>query len=390
MNINKLVFIILILLNFNIFCSQDLFDAIEDNDLVKIEQLLNKSVNINEQRKKDYCSPLHFAVICNNLKIAELLISKGAYINSWNKNRETPLYTACAMAKIDMIKLLLNNKAEINKRMSLSGWTPLMIAIIKKKCLKCVKLLVEKGADVNFSDNLNASPLFWAAYSKSPEIVQFLISKNVNVNQITTYSNETALYVATEKENIKIVELLLKNGAKTHKANCYGYTPLHYLAGLSIAATEIQLEIAKLLLRQNSYINKTDIHGDTAYDLAIKNNKIKLANIIKAKLGQIDLICNFIINAITKNNVDKAINLIKQNLRIALEYRDKKGENFLHLAICRCNQEDMIKSILCLLYSLITEKNNDGDNVIAVAVKSKPELARNIFLLFVPEAIVEN
>ena len=93
-----------------------LINAIEMNNLKKVEELLKKnSLNINKLNDNGL-SPLHISVIKGNIKIINLLIKNGAKINILSsKNKQTPLHLAYLNNNInskDIIKLLLNNGAQ--------------------------------------------------------------------------------------------------------------------------------------------------------------------------------------------------------------------------------------------------------------------------------------
>lgn len=59
-----------------------------------------------------------------------------------------PIYGALDYSRYEIIKLLIEKGANVNK--TAGGTSPLMRAVIKKNNMKIVKLLVDSGADVNF------------------------------------------------------------------------------------------------------------------------------------------------------------------------------------------------------------------------------------------------
>ena len=75
--------------------SQNLFAAVEYNDLEKVEQILkNDSSQINELNDEGI-SPLHISVIKSNLKMIDLLLRYGADSNIMSeKEKQTPLHFA--------------------------------------------------------------------------------------------------------------------------------------------------------------------------------------------------------------------------------------------------------------------------------------------------------
>ena len=108
-----------------------------NNSTIKIAKLLiSKGADVNA--KNIYSdTPLHFASRINYLELAKLLISKGADVNAKNNWDEIPLYFASKNNNIDLAKLLLDNRADVNNKNKF-GNTPLFYALSKemKKLLK--------------------------------------------------------------------------------------------------------------------------------------------------------------------------------------------------------------------------------------------------------------
>lgn len=79
--------------------------------------------------------------------------------------------------------------------------------------LRFVKLLLNKGYDINYEDPGGTTPLSGAANGGHEEMVAFLISRGADVNRRDGLTGETALLSAAEMGQLGTVKLLLKNGA---------------------------------------------------------------------------------------------------------------------------------------------------------------------------------
>jgi len=107
---------------------------------------------------------------------------------------------------------------------------------------------LDKGEDINQTDDFGWTPLMWAVYYDQPEMVKFLIGKGANVNVQSTnwYWNiptkSTALIIASFYGKAPLISLLLENGAQKDVANSQGYTALMY-------AKEYQFEPCVKLLK---------------------------------------------------------------------------------------------------------------------------------------------
>jgi cytohesin len=125
----------------------------------------------------------------------------------------TPLMYAASTGNTDVVKLLIDKGADINARNN-GDWTALMLAA-QTGALDTVRLLLEKGADANAANEDGYTALMCAAASESddPALVQAILAKGVEVNA-KTKDNETALTLAGRKGRTEIVRLLEQAVAK--------------------------------------------------------------------------------------------------------------------------------------------------------------------------------
>lgn len=93
---------------------------------------------------------------------------------------------------------------------------------------KTVRLLVEKGANVNAADVEGYTALHLAVTEKRLEIVRELIKLGGNVNA-EEYGNKcTPLHLACVVGEKEIVEELVKAGAEIEQADKFGMTAMDY------------------------------------------------------------------------------------------------------------------------------------------------------------------
>ncbi len=115
-----------------------------------------------------------------------------------------------------------------------------------------LKLLIEKGADINTIDCLGNTALHLAVQkSNNTEMVKYLIEQaKLDVNAINL-ENQTALHLVSYQGYMPVVEYLIENGALVDVRDKYNVTPLH------IAAAYGHLSTLQLLLNKgNIFINR--------------------------------------------------------------------------------------------------------------------------------------
>ena len=98
--------------------------------------------------------------------------------------------------------------------------------------LSAVRILLEKGFDVETKDKFGWTPLMYAASKDRYEIAELLIQHGADVNA-RNVGNVTPLMWAVNKhqinkEAIAIVQLLIKNGAKVDAETDRGITALYW------------------------------------------------------------------------------------------------------------------------------------------------------------------
>ncbi|CAM6054760.1 unnamed protein product [Sphagnum tenellum] len=89
---------------------------------------------------------------------------KELYVNEANTYGVSPLFIACQNRHLEVVKLLLENKA-------------------KERHLEVAKLLLENNAEVNQATSIGASPLFIACINGQLEVAKLLLENKADVNQ---------------------------------------------------------------------------------------------------------------------------------------------------------------------------------------------------------------
>lgn len=213
--------------------ANNMLAAIAYHDTAMVRKLLKKGVDANISLSSTHMTPLMVAIQDDRTDIIKILLENGANVNAKNNNGATAFGIAVMMGNIEIVKLFLKAGADVNSYYA--GMSSLQIAITNRN-KDVFKLLIENDANVNaLSDggqtalhflakplNTSSPPPSFIKYSKDwndIEVAQSLLQHGANPNIRATdgvwpkYSDITPLSLAYARDNKKLVDLLLSHGA---------------------------------------------------------------------------------------------------------------------------------------------------------------------------------
>jgi ankyrin repeat protein len=220
---------------------------------------------------------------------------------------------------------MIKSGSDINEK-TMFNETPLIAAAARGN-VKLVKLLLEKGADINAANCYGCTALIKAMENDDSEVrnslLEALLQKKPELD-VFNYKFESPLTLAVRKNDKKAVETLLKAGADIDAFQVWA--PIHFAANFA------DPEMIDLLCRYNVNINALAAGAlFPATEIAIRYSGKKIP----------------ILKALIKNGID-------------LSLQDVQGDTALHVA-AEVGDEEIIKLLLesgadkCL-----TIKNNHG------------------------------
>ena len=125
-------------------------------DPAKVKVLLEYRANVNIRANSGRTALIIASAYPGSLPSIRLLLAKGADPKAVDEGGDGPLGNAAGAADVEMLKELLAAGASVKERSnrggSLRGLTPLMRAA-EANCVKCVRLLLAHGSDVNAVSN---------------------------------------------------------------------------------------------------------------------------------------------------------------------------------------------------------------------------------------------
>ncbi|KAK4160704.1 ankyrin repeat-containing domain protein [Cladorrhinum sp. PSN259] len=135
-----------------------------------------------------------------------------------------------------------------------SGQTPLSWAA-ESGYKVVVRLLLEKGANIEATDSNGRTALSWATLKGHEPVVRLLLEQGADVEMESIYSGRTLLLWAAQNGHEAVVRLLLEQGADIEVKNIYnGQTPLLW------AAQNGHEVVVRLLLEQGADVEVKNIY----------------------------------------------------------------------------------------------------------------------------------
>lgn len=122
-----------------------------------------------------------------------------------------------------------------------------------------VEALLKRGFDPNTRNPNGQHALYLAIREPSPKVLKLLLAQKKIEVDARNLQDETPLMLAALKGQRDTVEKLIELAADINKP---GWTPLHY------AATTGQVEILRLLLEHDAYIDAESPNGSTPLMMA--------------------------------------------------------------------------------------------------------------------------
>ncbi len=193
-------------------------------DIIEILLKNGTSSTINSKTNNGRTALMYAVKNKRPLNIIELLIKNGANVNIKDDDSITALTMANAIGQKETADVLVKAGA---KRDIITEWWLTLYEDWRDKNITKLKDLIKEGIDINMKSTYNVRKegstkpyetgitalIFMAEFSSATEQVQALIDLGADVN-IKDDTGKTALMYAQKTGNKKMIELLIKAGAK--------------------------------------------------------------------------------------------------------------------------------------------------------------------------------
>ena len=312
--------------------------SVRQGDIRKVRLFLRAGMNPNAKDDESNTA-LMYAIAESRAEMIKDLLDAKADVNEKNSGGATALDWAAARGQVDTVRLLSDKGA------GAETIDEAFISAAEKGHPDVMRVLLEKGARLN---EIGASALLAAAGSTTigvadqdrSETVKFLLSHGADVN-VKNKEGWTGLLLAVDQGRTSIVQTLLDGGADVNaKCDCRGYLFGGWTA-LMMASREGRDEIVNVLVAKHAAADIRNNSGKTALalaaakgDAAVVRTLLDAGADVNARDGEGR---TPLMQAALEGNVEVAKVLLQRGARI--EDKDDHGKTALQLARSEANAD---------------------------------------------------
>jgi ankyrin repeat protein len=199
------------------------------------------------------------------------------YDSVWFEDQQFTILHKIVLGAVDydleaQLKLTTSN---INQQDS-KGRTPIAWAAARGD-EKCVKILLDFGADPEISCDTGNNPLLRSVRAKSPGCVRLLLQHGANVQARSALGFTALHYAAYYQDDEAHLKMLLDFGAQIDEKDGYGWTPL------SCTAEYDHMRSASILLECGASPDLPDKSGWSPIMRAIRSNSHRVLRLLLDK-----------------------------------------------------------------------------------------------------------
>jgi len=258
--------------------NQELSDATRSGDIQKMKRLIEDGADVNCCTNYGTGTPLMSAAFSRNIEAVTLLLDAGAAVNLQNGQGETALFKVAGFCgeldkTLKIAELLLQKGADpnIKDKKGQTLFEKHSISLIHG-CEKLHKLLLgykkqdssTPDSSSSYKKNLEAR-LVAAAGDGNIGEMKTLIAGGADVNCCKKQGHGTPLMAAAFHQQTEAVMFLLEHGADVNLQDNQGWTALFKAVPSCAVRQSESLKIAEMLLENGADITILDRYGSSAW-----------------------------------------------------------------------------------------------------------------------------
>ncbi len=276
-----------------------------------------------------------------------------------------------------------------------AGNTPLHMAVRYSNDVRIVSSLLEKGADIDATNDSDSTSLHYAVVINHHPMSYFLLSKGAHVNTRDSEGNTPLHYVVMNDKNgynTRLIEYFSEKGAvmnsslETEIIVDLNNFSLHE----SVNANDID-KINMLISTGVIDINSPDEAGNTPLYLAVSNNNVSLAAHLISLGADMNLTNNEDVSLLHVMAAYEDVTLLSLVIKQIknINARSVDGNTPLHVAVYENNNPKLIEMLL-YYGAKINALNGNNSNLLHLAIGKEGPINTNIIDLLLDNKIKIN
>lgn len=281
-------------------------------DIIDMLFQLETLLDINKPFEENSAStPLNIACLYGQYDVVNILLNRGAIVDKYSlcaAGVACKKFTLCEDLSMQqpkqvsdeiicsILKALVSQGADVKAATQkiIAPGNTIMHILAETKKLESINFLIGVGGDINAKDAFEYTPLMHVCGRPNVDIdvIQNLLDNGADIN-MSGENGDSPLYIACCKSNpdIILIKLLITRGADINTRDNYGRSILHRLCG----DVTNKLKIFRLLIESGIDINARDKYGNTAIITLYDKNEnfpIEIFRLMINNGADINL-CNF-------------------------------------------------------------------------------------------------
>lgn len=220
-----------------------------------VSLLLEAGADPRLENRDGFRTGLHGFGRNGDLAALEALLDAGAEINVRDQFGRTPLSRAMTNSNSDIIWRMIAAGAEIYEPES---WSTALhsASAVNPPNLEIIEFVIAEGADPNYRDRKDITPLHLVAEGDGVEIAAALVAAGTDIDALDN-NGDTPFLLALKKNNLPMAQAFIRLGADTEATGKAGHGALFYAVRFG------GKKMLSLALGQTSNANPRDDDGNT-------------------------------------------------------------------------------------------------------------------------------
>lgn len=217
-----------------VFGPRAFFGAAMEGDVAEMRRLIDEEiVDVEGQdlRNSSGETPLFTAALHGYVDVVRLLLDERADPNVAKRDGTSPICAAASDNQVETVDLLLSARADPNAANE-EGITPMLAAIQEDFGTEIIERLLEAHADPDGAGNSKLTPLLAASVRGLEEILDLLLEAKADPDR-TTSEGKPPLLACAEYDKLEALDILLESKADANLRDAEGATALLWAARYS-------------------------------------------------------------------------------------------------------------------------------------------------------------